>query len=76
MKLRGDPQHAGFQFRAHNDVHEHKKEKETYFLRPDGKGELGDTLNWDPKTKKGPINLPWDACSFVLDGDRYTAGLP
>jgi hypothetical protein len=70
VRLAGDPQHAGFQFRAHNDVAD-KTKKETYYLRPDGKGKLGDTRNWDPKTKKGPVNLPWDAMSFVLDGQRY-----
>src|SRR5207302_7663832 len=71
VRLDGDPQHAGFQFRAANDVAE-KTAKETYYLRPDGKGKPGDTRNWEPKTKKGPINLPWDAMSFVLDGKRYT----
>jgi hypothetical protein len=72
VKLDGDPQHAGFQFRASNDVAE-KTAKQTYYLRPDGKGELGQTRNWEPKTKEGPVNLPWDAMSFVLDGKRYTA---
>jgi hypothetical protein len=72
VKLEGDPQHAGFQFRAHNDVAK-KSAKQTYYLRPDGKGAPGDTRNWDPKTKKGPVNLPWDAMSFVLDGKRFTA---
>jgi hypothetical protein len=71
VKLDGDPQHAGFQFRAHNDLHEQKNDKQTYYLRPDGKGNLGDTRNWDPK-KGGPVNLPWDAMSFVIDGKRYT----
>jgi hypothetical protein len=69
VKLDGDPQHAGFQFRAANAVAE-KTEKQTYFLRPDGKGKLNDTRNW-PKDK-GHVNLPWDAMSFVLDGKRYT----
>jgi hypothetical protein len=74
VKLDGDPQHAGFQFRAHNDLHEQKHDKETYYLRPDGKGDFGEkgTRNWDPKTKKGPTNLPWDAMCFVIDGKRYT----
>src|SRR5262249_41909440 len=36
VKLGGDPQHAGFQFRASNDVAE-KTAKQTYYLRPDGK---------------------------------------
>jgi hypothetical protein len=71
VMLDGDPQHAGFQFRAHNDVSQ-KTAKQTYYLRPGGKGEPGETRNWDPKTKKGPINLPWDAMSFVLDDNRYT----
>jgi hypothetical protein len=71
VKLDGDPQHAGFQFRAANEVAE-KTANQTYYLRPDGKGELGATRNWDPKAK-GPVNLPWDAMSFVVGGQRYTA---
>jgi Methane oxygenase PmoA len=71
VKLGGDPQHAGFHFRARNDVAD-KTAKQTYFLRPDGKGELDETRNWDPKTKNGPVNLPWNAMSFALDGKRYT----
>jgi hypothetical protein len=70
VKLDGDPQHAGFQFRAHNDV-AMKTAGQTYYVRPDGKGEPGKTRNWDSK-KKAPVNLPWDAMSFVLDGQRYT----
>jgi hypothetical protein len=72
VRLDGDPQHAGFHFRAAQDVAQ-KTKKETYYLRPDGKGELGETRNWDPKSKKGPVNLPWDAMSFVVGGKRYTA---
>jgi len=50
-----------------------KTKGETYYLRPDGKGQPGETRNWeakkpDPKT----VNLPWDAMCFVLDGKRYT----
>ena len=52
-------------------MHEQKADKQTYYLRPDGKGKLDETRNWDAK-KKGPTNLPWDACSFVIDGKRYT----
>jgi Family of unknown function (DUF6807) len=79
VKLDGDPQHAGFHFRANDEVAQEaeaakkqKKTPQTYYLRPDGKGRLGDTRNWDPKTKQGPVNLPWDALSFVLQGKRYT----
>lgn len=72
VKLDGDPQHAGFHFRANMEV-ALKTAKQTYYLRPDGKGELGATRNWDPKTKDPKtINLPWDACSFVIGGKRYT----
>jgi Methane oxygenase PmoA len=35
-------------------------------------GKKGETRNWDPKTKEGPVNLPWDAMSFVVEGKRYT----
>jgi hypothetical protein len=71
VRLDGDPQHAGFQFRASNDVAE-KTAKQTYYVRPDGKGKLGDTRNWDPKTMQGPVDLPWDVLSFVLDDKRYS----
>jgi hypothetical protein len=71
VKLDGDPQHAGFHFRADNEVAA-KSSKETYFLRPDGPGKLGETRNWDPKTQKGPVNLPWNAMSFVLGKERFT----
>src|SRR5262249_34552103 len=64
VKLDGDPQHAGFHFRADNEVAE-KTKKQTYYLRPDGPGQPGETRNWDPKTRKGPVNLPWNAMSFV-----------
>jgi hypothetical protein len=72
VRLDGDPQHAGFQFRAANEVADKKVAKQTYYLRPDGKGGLGETRNWDPKTGKGPVDLPWDAMSFVLGDKRYT----
>jgi hypothetical protein len=82
VHLDGDPQHSGFHFRANEDVHTLADNK-TYFLRPDGKGPLtehegkgnqGDeTRNWDAKTKDPrTVNLPWDAMSVVVDGNRYT----
>jgi hypothetical protein len=70
VKLDGDPQHAGFHFRASAAME--KNTKQTYFLRPEGKGNLGEERNWDPKTKKGPVNLPWDAMCFELEGKRYS----
>lgn len=70
LHLDGDPQHAGFHFRASNEVAE-STAKETYYLRPDGKGGPGETRNWpDQKTH---VNLPWDAMSFVVGSKRYTA---
>ncbi len=70
VHLDGDPQHAGFHFRANAAVEKNKAE--TYFLSPNGKGAKGKEVNWDPKTKKGPVNRPWTAMSFELDGKRYT----
>ncbi len=71
VKLDGDPQHAGFHFRAAMEVKDHGKQ-DTYYLRPDGKGKMGETRNWEPKTDKGPVDLPWNALSFVVQGQRYT----
>jgi hypothetical protein len=70
VRLDGDPQHAGFHFRANAEVE--KTKAETYFLSPDGKGEKGKEVNWEPKGKKGPVNRPWTAMSFVVGGKRYT----
>ncbi len=70
VKLDGDPQHAGFQFRASNEVAA-KTSRQTYYLRTDGKGKPGGTRNW-PGDKR-MVNLPWNAMSFVVGGQRYTA---
>ncbi|QEL20282.1 DUF6807 family protein [Limnoglobus roseus] len=73
VRLDGDPQHAGFHFRANQEVSKNGKEK-TYYLRPDGKGKVGETRNWDAKGKDAKtVNLPWNACSFVVADKRYTA---
>jgi len=69
VKLDGDPQHAGFQFRATQAVPD-KTAAQTYYLRPDGKGEPKSFRNWPGDA--GHVNLPWTALSFVLDGQRYT----
>ncbi len=72
VKLDGDPQHAGFHFRANMAVAK-TTAKQTYYVRPDGKGKPGETRNWDAKGKNPvAINLPWDAVCFVLEGKRYT----
>lgn len=77
VRLDGDPQHAGFHFRANQEVAKNGKEN-TYYLRPDGKGKMGETRNWDPGAKAAisrdprTVNLPWNAMSFVTGGKRYT----
>ena len=71
VRIDGDPQHAGFQFRAHNDVDAYTT-NQTIYIRPDGIGKPAETRNWDPQTRKGPVNMPWNAMSFVLGTDRYT----
>jgi hypothetical protein len=72
VKLRGDPNSAGLQFRAHDAVKE--SAKQTYFIRPDGKGALGETRTTDPKAKKEAAPL-WEACSYLVDNKRYTAAV-
>ncbi|MFO0821897.1 MAG: DUF6807 family protein [Gemmataceae bacterium] len=72
VRLDGDPQHAGFHFRANMEVSKNGKTN-TYYLRPDGKGKIGETRNWDAKgADKRAINLPWNAVSIVVGGKRYT----
>jgi hypothetical protein len=71
VKLDGDPQHSGFHFRADDEVSKKEVAAQTIFIRPSGVGEPGVELNW-PKDKQ-QVNLPWNAMSFVLGGQRYTA---
>ena len=70
VRLDGDPQHAGFHFRANAEVERTKGE--TYFLRPEGKGDRGKEVNWEPKGKSGPKDREWTALSFVVGAKRYT----
>ena len=69
VKLDGDPQHAGFHFRADNEVAAQTK-GQTYYLRPDGQDKPGATRNWPGL--KTHINLPWNVMSFVLGKQRYS----
>lgn len=76
IHLDGDPQHAGFQFRATQRVPD-ETVKETYYVRTDGIGKPGDYRNWGDKANtakddKECENRPWNALSFVVDGQRYT----
>lgn len=58
--LNGDPEHAGFQFRAHNDVAQGGEEAKAAYLFPqDG---------IDPHKAK---DLPWVAMSFPLNARHY-----
>lgn len=73
VRLDGDPQHAGFHFRANQEVARNGKQQ-TYYLRPDGRGRNGETRNWDAKGRDPKtVNLPWNAMSFVTGDKRYTA---
>jgi hypothetical protein len=72
IKLDGDPQHAGFHFRADNAVAD-KTPKQTIYIRPDGTDRPGVTRNWDGNKNKTHVNLPWLGMSFVLGDQRYTA---
>ena len=70
VTLDGDPQHAGFQFRASNEVAE-SSANNTYYIRPnEGRDKNGATKNW-PQNKE-MTNIPWKAQSVVLNNDRYT----
>jgi hypothetical protein len=71
IKLDGDPQHAGFHFRASNEVAGKDARKTTVFIRPDGVGKPGTETNWPGN--KNHVNLPWLAMQFGIGKDRYTA---
>jgi len=59
--LNGDPEHAGFQYRAHNDVASGPKQaKATYLFHAE---------DIDPRRDR---NLPWAAMSYGLDDRRYS----
>lgn len=73
LRLDGDPQHAGFHFRAHNDVND-KTGKATYYLRPvTGIGQPGATINWTDKTDNDQTrDLPWKAMCITLRDTQAT----
>jgi hypothetical protein len=61
LYLDGDPEHAGVQYRAHNDVAEGDETvKATYVFHKDGIDAHKDE------------NLPWAMMSYGLHGKRYT----
>lgn len=76
IHLDGDPQHAGFHFRAAQEVAA-DTERQTYYIRTDGKGALHETRNWDPNGRNAAMNAqcenrPWLAMSVMIGGKRYT----
>ncbi len=56
--LKGDPEHAGVQYRPHNDVVGNKSAKYTFHKE-----------GIDPKKDK---DLPWVAMTYELNGEKYT----
>jgi len=73
LRLDGDPQHAGFHFRAHNDIHD-VSPNATYYIRPvSGVGQPGIAINWSPKTDNEQTrDLPWKGMCFLLDNKFFT----
>ena len=73
LRLDGDPQHAGFHFRAHNDVNE-LSQNATYYIRPgSGIGQPGIAINWSAKTDNDQTrDLPWKGMCFSLQNNNYT----
>jgi hypothetical protein len=73
IKLDGDPQHAGYQFRATQQVPDTTQDK-TYYIRPDGVAAPGKFRNW-PEDKEH-VNLPWHALVMFVptkEGDAESA---
>lgn len=67
--LDGDRQHAGFQFRAAQDVAESNN---ATYVRPDGFPQQPAPVQVSDKTNpNGHINLGWFAMSYEIDGKRY-----
>lgn len=69
IKLDGDPQHSGVQFRASQEVPD-KTKGQTYYLRTTGIGKPGEYRNWPDQ--KDQVNFPWKGMSAVIGDRRYT----
>jgi len=63
IELNGDPEHAGFQFRAHNDV----QDKETLYVFP---GTVPPPVN--AGKLKSHKDLPWAAMSYSMPSGRFS----
>ena len=73
LTVDGDPQHAGFQYRANNHVAE-KTAKQTIYTRPEsGEAKPGATINWSAKSDTPQTrDLPWKVMTYVLDGKSFS----
>lgn len=72
--LDGDPEHAGFQIRAHNDVNEAEEaDKARYVYHDASIAEKGKASKKGITFPKGVLNdLPWVAMNYGLNGKKYT----
>jgi hypothetical protein len=61
VRLNGDPQHAGFHYRAAEEVERH--EKDTRYLRPPGAQDQKSDI-W--------ADCPWVVCDFTVEEKRYS----
>jgi len=60
IKLEGDPEHAGCQFRAHSDVSKSYQRETRYLLRPGMR-----------EGTRGTRDMPWAVMSFRLGESRF-----
>lgn len=70
IRLDGDRQHSGFQFRAAQPV---AVEKSARYIRPEGFPETPTAVEVNDNSQPdGHINLGWLAMTFPLEGKQYT----
>lgn len=73
LRLDGDPQHAGFQFRASQEVFDETAKATTYIRPGSGVGKPGVTINWSGKNDNEQTrDLPWKGMAFRLGDKTYT----
>jgi len=70
VDLRGDPQHAGVQFRAAQFVAEHKQN--TTYLRPAAWKDLPEDKEVNFPGNKQHKDMPWDAIRFDVGKSPFT----
>lgn len=70
IRLDGDRQHAGFQYRAHNDVADSNGAR---FIRPENFPQQPEAVQvGDAGDPPAHIDLGWFAMTYERDGQRYT----